>query len=131
MGADSTVPNLDNDVGDLDWIDNIKPLNCGDLNMEIPPAVAANGNHPSLSGNLPHNQTVMTSLTNVATLTRINSISNPVMSQPYLHNGTDGPSSLRSLLIGKCLFTSCSGIRTSRSMLVLTAYAFLCWLKAS
>lgn len=72
VGADSTVPNLDDN--DLDWIDTIKPLNCSDLSLEIPPSTAAS-----------------------LMMTRITSISNPVMTQPYLQTG---PSTLQSLLTG-------------------------------
>jgi hypothetical protein len=79
MGADSTVPSIDD--GDLDWID-IKPLNSGDLSLDLPPSSASTA--------------VMTALSNVATL-RFNSINNPVMTQSYLQSG---PSTLETLLTG-------------------------------
>jgi len=95
VGADSTVPNLDD--GDLDWIDTIKPLNCSDLSLDMnPPNNSGSGSSGSSSSSggssgssMPH--TVMMGLT------RITSISNPVMTQPYLQTG---PSSLQSLLTG-------------------------------
>ena len=102
VGADSTVPNLDD--GDLDWIDTIKPLNCSDLSLDMnPPNGGSGGNSSGGSSNssssggssggsgshVPH--TVMMGLT------RITSISNPVMTQPYLQTG---PSTLQSLLTG-------------------------------
>ena len=82
VGADSTVHSLDEGAaGDLDWID-IKPLNCGEINLDIPP-------------NSTNTSTVMTALTNVAGVTRISC--NPVMTQPYaIQQG----STLQSLLTG-------------------------------
>lgn len=79
VGADSTsMPTLDD--GDLDWMDNIKPLNC-DLSLDIPPN---------------HSQGPPSAASAVMTLglTRLN----PVMTQQtYLHTSS---STLQSLLTG-------------------------------
>lgn len=87
VGADSTVPNIDD--GDLDWIDTIKPLNCSDLMNDMNPPNGSSSSNSSSGSSMPH--TVMMGLT------RITSISNPVMTQPYLQTG---PSTLQSLLTG-------------------------------
>jgi len=89
VGADSTVPNLDD--GDLDWIDTIKPLNCSDLSLDIPPNSSSGPNHTGPNPNSGPPAAVMMGLT------RITSINNPVMTQPYLQTG---PSTLQSLLTG-------------------------------
>ncbi len=92
MGADSTVPSLDNDVNDLDWID-VKPLNSvSDVNLDNTMAPA------SVTTVMTSQQTqVMT----MATLTRLNPISNPVMSQPYLQTSTPN---IQGLLSGILAF---------------------------
>ncbi len=89
VGADSTVPTcIDDGIGDLDWIDTIKikPLNCNDLSLDPNSLSCNSGGH---SHQAP--QTVMMGLT------RITSISNPVMTQPYIQTG---PSTLQSILTG-------------------------------
>ena len=88
VGADSTVPNLDD--GDLDWIDNIKPLNCSDPILELNTPPNQQGSQNGLAQSGPPAAVMMG-------LTRITSISNPVMTQPYLQTG---PSTLQSLLTG-------------------------------
>ena len=85
VGADSTVHSLDDTAaGDLDWID-IKPLNCGDISLDIPPNSSNN------------TSTVMTALTNVAGVTRISC--NPVMTHAGPYQIQQG-STLQSLLTG-------------------------------
>merc|ERR1719273_2739903 len=75
VGADSTVPNIDD--GDLDWIDTIKPLNCSDLSLDMnPPNNSGSGNSSSGSsgpGSMP--------LTVTKELLPSSSVSLPVMTQ--------------------------------------------------
>ena len=90
MGADSTVPNIDD--ADLDWIDSIKPLNSADLSIDC-----GNGGpnlHPPNGPNMPSSVPPAAVMMG---LTRLTSIGNPVMTQPYLQTG---PSTLQTLLTG-------------------------------
>lgn len=91
MGADSTVPNIDD--ADLDWIDSIKPLNSADLSIDC------GAGNPGGPGNLhpPNSNTSVPPAAVMMGLTRITSIGNPVMTQPYLQTG---PSTLQTLLTG-------------------------------
>ena len=90
MGADSTVPNIDD--ADLDWIDSIKPLNSADLSIDC----GAGNLHPpnGSAGNMPSSVPPAAVMMG---LTRLTSIGNPVMTQPYLQTG---PSTLQTLLTG-------------------------------
>lgn len=106
MGADSTVPTVEghHDVSDLDWIENIKPLNMnGEISFEGMniPTVSASSTMAAVSAAA---SVTLAGLTTNLSCPRINSISNPVISatQPYLQMGlTANPSStLQSLLQG-------------------------------
>ena len=108
MGADSTVPTVEGnaDATDLDWIENIKPLNMnGEITFEgmnIPNVTASASNtHAAVSAAA---AVTLAGLTTNLSCPRINSISNPVINatQPYLQMGlTSNPSStLQSLLQG-------------------------------
>merc|ERR1719412_1136464 len=108
MGADSTVPTVEghNDATDLDWIENIKPLNMnGEISFESMniPNVTASASSANAAVSAAAAVTLAGLTTNLS-CPRINSISNPVISatQPYLQMGlTANPSStLQSLLQG-------------------------------
>ena len=109
MGADSTVPTVEGhngDPSDLDWIENIKPLNMnGEISFESMniPNVTASASSANAAVSAAAAVTLAGLTTNLSG-PRFNSISNPVISatQPYLHMGlTAHPSStLQSLLQG-------------------------------
>lgn len=108
MGADSTVPSIEGtgDVTDLDWIENIKPLNMnGELTFDgiSIPTVSANTSSTATAVSASAAVTLAGLTTNLS-CNRINSIGNPVISatQPYLQMGlTANPSStLQCLLQG-------------------------------
>ena len=108
MGADSTVPTVEGngDASDLDWIENIKPLNMnGEISFEGMniPIVAGSASSTTVPISSAAAVTLAGLTTNLS-YPKLNSLSNPVISatQPYLQMGlTAHPSStLQSLLQG-------------------------------